>query len=43
MLIGVYAPSGMVLHEEVFDNRPGASVNCALARGVEHARQLAVV
>lgn len=42
MFIGVYAPSGMVLHEEAFDNRPGESMTRALAGGGgEQARQLA--
>ncbi|WP_256676287.1 hypothetical protein [Pseudomonas sp. CM27] len=41
MFIGVYAQSGMLLHEEAFDNRPGESMTRALAWGVEHAKQLA--
>ncbi|WP_462402122.1 hypothetical protein [Pseudomonas sp. Marseille-QA0332] len=31
MFIGVYAPSGMALHEEAFDNRPGESMTRPLA------------
>lgn len=31
MFIGVYAFSGMALHEEAFDTRPGESMTRALA------------
>jgi hypothetical protein len=31
MFIGVYAASGMALHEEAFDSRPGESMTRALA------------
>ncbi|MFJ4430667.1 hypothetical protein ACIPZG_06815 [Pseudomonas sp. NPDC089395] len=41
MFIGVYAASGMVLHEEAFDSRPGESMTRALAWGVGRARCLA--
>jgi len=41
MFIGVYAASGMVLHEEAFDSRPGESMTRALAWGVGRARWLA--
>lgn len=41
LFIGVYAPSGMALYEEAFDNRPGESMTRALAWGVEQARQVA--
>ncbi|MDN5519162.1 hypothetical protein [Pseudomonas sp.] len=42
MFIGVYASSGMVLHEEAFDSRPGESMTRALAWGVGRARRIAV-
>ncbi|MEE9944012.1 MAG: hypothetical protein PBV00_06735 [Pseudomonas asiatica] len=41
MFIGVYAPSGMPLHEEAFDSRPGESMTRALAWGVGLARRIA--
>lgn len=41
MFIGVYAGTGMVLHEEAFDTRPGESMTRALAWGVGRARCLA--
>lgn len=41
MFIGVYAASGMALHEEAFDSRPGESMTRALAWGVGRARQVA--
>ncbi|WP_238338571.1 hypothetical protein [Pseudomonas sp. SWRI77] len=41
MFIGVYAPSGTVLHEEAFNSRPGESMTRALAWGVGRARRLA--
>lgn len=34
MFIGVYAPSGMAIHEEAFDSRPGESMTRALAWGL---------
>ncbi|HEN8706686.1 TPA: hypothetical protein U8209_003167 [Pseudomonas putida] len=41
MFIGVYALSGMAIHEEAFDSRPGESMTRALAWGVERARRIA--
>jgi hypothetical protein len=41
MFIGVYAPSGMAIHEEAFDSRPGESMTRALAGGVGRARRIA--
>ncbi|MHA7115935.1 hypothetical protein ACX0KM_17510 [Pseudomonas promysalinigenes] len=41
MFIGVYAGTGMALHEEAFDTRPGESMTRALAWGVGRARCLA--
>ncbi|GLO16803.1 MULTISPECIES: hypothetical protein [Pseudomonas] len=41
MFIGVYAGTGMPLHEEAFDTRPGESMTRALAWGVGRARCLA--
>ncbi|MFT0517314.1 hypothetical protein [Pseudomonas faucium] len=41
MFIGVYAPSGMAIHEEAFDSRPGESMTRALAWGVGRARRIA--
>ena len=41
MFIGVYASSGMALHEEAFDSRPGESMTRALAWGVGRARRIA--
>jgi hypothetical protein len=41
MFIGVYAPSGMAVHEEAFDSRPGESMTRALAWGVGRARRIA--
>lgn len=41
MFIGVYAPSGMAVHEEAFDSRPGESMTRALAWGVGRARRVA--
>ncbi|MEN5036718.1 hypothetical protein [Pseudomonas sp. TWI929] len=41
MFIGVYAASGMALHEEAFDSRPKESMTQALAWGVGRARQVA--
>jgi hypothetical protein len=42
MFIGVYAASGMALHEEAIDSRPGESMTRALAWGVGCARRLAI-
>lgn len=42
MFIGVYAASGMALHEEAPDCRPGESMTRALAWGVGRARRLAI-
>ncbi|WP_046787163.1 hypothetical protein [Pseudomonas putida] len=42
MFIGVYALSGMAIHEEAFDSRPGESMTRALAWGVERARRIAI-
>lgn len=42
MFIGVYARSGMALHEEAFDSLPGESMTRALAWGVGRARQIAI-
>ena len=41
MFIGVYAASGMALHEEAFDSRSGESMTRALAWGVGRARRIA--
>ncbi|MGB5954865.1 hypothetical protein [Pseudomonas sp.] len=41
MFIGVYAASGMPLHEEAFDSRPGESMTRALVWGVGRARRIA--
>ncbi|WP_423812373.1 hypothetical protein [Pseudomonas asiatica] len=41
MFIGVYAASGMALHEEAFDSRPGESMTRALAWGFGRARRIA--
>ncbi|WP_426811599.1 hypothetical protein ABOC32_13455 [Pseudomonas sp. WOUb67] len=41
MFIGVYASSGMALHEEAFDSRPGESMTRGLAWGVGRARRVA--
>jgi len=41
MFIGIYAPSGMALHEEAFDSRPGESMTRSLAWGVGRARKVA--
>lgn len=41
MFIGVYARSGMALHEEAFDSRPDESMTRALAWGVGRARRIA--
>ncbi|WP_256721260.1 hypothetical protein [Pseudomonas putida] len=39
LFIGVYAADGHILHEEMFDSRPGESMSKALANGVLEARQ----
>ncbi|MEN5139364.1 hypothetical protein [Pseudomonas juntendi] len=41
VFIGVYAATGMPLHEEAFDARPGESMTRALAWGVGRARRIA--
>ena len=41
MFIGIYAGSGMPLHEEAYDSRPGESMTRALAWGVGRARRIA--
>lgn len=41
MFIGVYASSGMAIHEEAFDSRPHESMTRALAWGVGRARRVA--
>ncbi|MGE8047115.1 hypothetical protein ACQKPT_02250 [Pseudomonas monteilii] len=41
LFIGVYAGTGVVLHEEAFLTRPGESMTRALAWGVGRARCLA--
>ncbi|HEN8801793.1 hypothetical protein HP546_02075 [Pseudomonas sp. CM25] len=41
MFLGVYARSGMALHEEAFASRPNESMARALAWGVARARRLA--
>ncbi|MDF2792395.1 MULTISPECIES: hypothetical protein [Pseudomonas] len=41
LFIGVYAGTGMALHEEAFDSRPGESMTRSLAWGVGRARCLA--
>ncbi|MNE81245.1 hypothetical protein D3C80_1778790 [compost metagenome] len=41
LFIGVYAGTGMALHEEAFYSRPGESMTRALAWGVGHARCIA--
>ncbi|AUA33493.1 MULTISPECIES: hypothetical protein [Pseudomonas] len=41
LFIGVYAGTGMALHEEAFLSRPGESMTRALAWGVGRARCLA--
>ncbi len=43
MFLGVYACSGMALHEEAFYSWPKASLARALAWGVVRARQVAEV
>jgi hypothetical protein len=42
MFIGVYASSGMAVHEEAIDSRPGESMTRALAWGVGRARRVAI-
>ncbi|MDZ3990964.1 hypothetical protein [Pseudomonas sp. Teo4] len=41
MFIGVYTPSGMPIHEESMQSRPGESMTRALAWGVGRARRIA--
>ncbi|UBM26829.1 hypothetical protein K8374_07655 [Pseudomonas sp. p1(2021b)] len=40
LFLGIYASSGMALHEESFDSRPGESMTRALAWGVMRARRV---
>jgi hypothetical protein len=42
VFMGIYAASGMALHEEAHDERPGQSMTRALASAVAKARQLAL-
>lgn len=42
MFIGIYSPSGVILIEVSYENRPGESMVRAMAWGVEQARRLAV-
>ncbi|MFZ5938473.1 MULTISPECIES: hypothetical protein [Pseudomonas] len=42
LFLGVYARSGMALHEEAFASRPRESMARALAWGVVRARRIAV-
>ncbi|MFA7895675.1 hypothetical protein [Pseudomonas putida] len=41
LFIGVYAPGGMPVYEEAFDDRPKESMSRALAWGVMRAREVA--
>ncbi|MBA5708391.1 hypothetical protein DT037_15170 [Pseudomonas fulva] len=41
LFIGVYAPGGMPVYEEAFDDRPKESMTRALAWGVMKAREVA--
>jgi len=41
LFIGVYSASGMLLVEEVYDSRPGESMNRAMNWGTSRARCLA--
>ncbi len=41
LFIGVYGPSGIALHEEAFNSRPGESMTRALVWGVGRARHVA--
>lgn len=41
MFIGVYGPSGALIHEESFDSRPGETMTRAMAWGVGRARHMA--
>ncbi|WP_410480511.1 hypothetical protein ACJ70E_13155 [Pseudomonas plecoglossicida] len=41
LFLGVYARSGMALHEEAFGSRPSESMYRALAWGVGRARRIA--
>lgn len=42
LFVGVYAASGMPIHEEAYDSRPHESMTRALVWGVGRARQIAV-
>ncbi|WP_345956827.1 hypothetical protein Q9323_10630 [Pseudomonas fulva] len=41
LFIGVYAPGGVPVYEEAFDDRPKESMSRALAWGVMRAREVA--
>lgn len=41
LFLGVYARSGMALHEEAYDSRPGESMYRSLAWGIGQARRVA--
>ncbi|AVH38861.1 hypothetical protein AL532_22300 [Pseudomonas monteilii] len=40
LFLGVYARSGMALHEEAYSARPGESMYRSLAWGIDRARQV---
>lgn len=42
LFIGVYAPTGAMVHEEAHYSRPNESMTRALAWGVTHARTIAI-
>lgn len=42
VFMGIYAASGMALHEEAYNERSGESMTRALANAVAKARQLAL-
>lgn len=42
LFIGIYAPGGMPVYEEAFDDRPKESMSRALAWGVMKAREVAL-
>ncbi|HGA2318274.1 TPA: hypothetical protein ACIRVE_002844 [Pseudomonas putida] len=41
LFLGVYAHSGMALHEEAYESRPGESIHHSLAWGIGRARRVA--
>ncbi|WP_261940074.1 MULTISPECIES: hypothetical protein [Pseudomonas] len=41
LFLGVYAHSGMALHEEAYESRPGESMCRSLAWGIGRARRVA--